>query len=109
MTEASQSERLPNGPGAAAVVAAGLGAVVLGVLAIVADHSAGVKREMIFYRPSGPLSGVSSLAVVVWLLSWIGLDVAWRRRQMPGWVVMAGLGLIAVGFVLMFPPVGDLF
>ena len=90
-------------------MSAGLGAVVLGVLAIAADHSAGVKRDMIFYRPSGPLSGVSTLAVVVWLLSWIGLDVAWRRRQLPGWVVMAGLGLIAVGFVLTFPPVGDLF
>ena len=104
-----QTSRLPNGAGVAGLLSAGLGAFTLAVLAIVADHSPGFKKLMIFYTPTGPLSGVTATAIAVWLLCWIGLDVAWKRREMRSWWIGAGLGLIALSFVLLFPPVGDLF
>jgi hypothetical protein len=100
---------MPNGAGAAAVFAAGLGSLALAVLAIVADHSPMFKRLMMFSTPTGPLSGVTTTAIGVWLLCWIGLDVAWRRRNVHGAILSVGVGLLALSFLLMFPPVGDLF
>ena len=105
----TRASRLPNGSGAAALMAAGLGALALAVLAIAADHSLVLKKMMTFYTPTGPLSGVSTTAIAIWLACWIGLDAVWKRREVPGWWVFVGLGGIAIGFVLMFPPVGDLF
>lgn len=64
---------------------------------------------MIFYTLTGRLSGVTAAAVAAWLVCWIALDTAWKRRSVHGWVVATGLVLIAISFVLMFPPVGDLF
>jgi len=105
----SQPEGLPNGPGAAAVLAMGVGALIMSVLAIIADHSLAFKKMMMFYTPTGPLSGVTTTAVVLWLVSWFALDIAWKRRDVNGRIVGLGLFLLAIGFVLMFPPVGDLF
>lgn len=101
--------RLPNGAGAAALLAAGLGAATLAVLSIVADHVPAIRSAMIFYTPTGPLSGVTTTAVAVWLLCWLLLDLAWKRRSLGHWPILAGLGLLALGFILTFPPLGDLF
>lgn len=105
----SQTVRLPNGAGVAAILASGIGSFVMAVLAILADHSPALKKLMTFYMPTGPLSGVTTTAIVVWLMSWIVLDVAWRKRTVQGGMVPLGLGLLAIGFLLMFPPMGDLF
>ena len=105
----SQRETLPNGSGGAAILAMGIGSLMMAVLAIVADHSPVFKKMMIFYTPTGPLSGVTSTAVAIWLVSWVALDVAWKRRNINENVVRLGLYLLAIGFILMFPPVGDLF
>jgi hypothetical protein len=108
-TEQQNTGRLPNGAGAAALFSAGLGALTLAVVAILADHSAAFKKLMIFYRPTGPLSGVTTVAIGVWLLSWVILNASWKRTEVVGWRIKAGLVLIAISFVLMFPPVGDWF
>jgi hypothetical protein len=100
---------LSNGAGAAALVSAGLGAFIMAVLAILADHLPAFKKLMIFYTPTGPLSGVTTTAVVVWLACSIGLDLVWRRRNVAAWTIYLGLSLLAVSFLLMFPPLGDLF
>ncbi|HEU4634630.1 MAG TPA: hypothetical protein VFS41_00520 [Edaphobacter sp.] len=104
-----QPESLPNGPGAAAVLSMGVGSLSMAVLAIAADHSPAFKKMMIFYTPTGPLSGVTTTAIVVWMVCWIVLDVAWKRQNVSGSMVHVGLYLLAIGFILMFPPVGDLF
>jgi hypothetical protein len=108
-SEQPGSSGLPNGSGAAALFSAGLGAMTLAVVTIIADRSATFKKLMIFYKPTGPLSGVTSLAVVVWLLSWVILNAGWKRKQVGAWVLTVGLALVAISFILMFPPVGDLF
>lgn len=99
-----------NGSGAAALLAAGIGAFFLAVLSVMADHSPALKSHMIFYRPTGPLSGVTSSAILVWLAVWAVLDARWKRRTVTlKSVVTVALVLLALGLVLTFPQVGDLF
>jgi hypothetical protein len=101
--------KLPNGAGSAAILAAGLASFMMAVLAIIADHASTFKKLMIFYTPTGPLSGVTTTAIAIWLLSWVVLDIAWRRRNVNEVIVPAGLCLLTIGFLLMVPLIGDLF
>ncbi|MFP5236957.1 MAG: hypothetical protein ACLGSD_13730 [Acidobacteriota bacterium] len=101
---------LPNGSGAAAIVAAGAGCSLLAVLAIVTDRVPALGRWMSFYKPTGPLSGVTTVAVLAWLGVWLVLDLKWRERALnlrP--VAVAALVLLGLGLLLTFPPVADLF
>ena len=36
---------------------------------------------MNFYNPTGPLSGVTTLAIVLWLACWLILDWRWRKKN----------------------------
>ena len=106
---ATRSER-SNGAGAAAILAAGIGAFLLAVLAILADQSVTIKSMMIFWKPAGPLSGVTTCAIVLWLASWAILDARWRNRS----VALAGISatafvLLILAVLLTFPPIADLF
>jgi hypothetical protein len=97
-----------NGAGAAAVLAAGMGCFGLGLLAVVADKSAAFKSALIFWKPTGPLSGVTATAIIAWLLMWIVLHLWWRRKEValrP--VVSAALALLALALLLTFPPIAD--
>lgn len=104
-TDISQS----SGSGAAAILSVGIGAISLSALAISTDDLPAFKRLMIFYVPTGPLSGVTTTAIGVWLVCWICLGFAWRRRNIGDWSITLGLVLLVVSFVVMIPPVGDLF
>jgi hypothetical protein len=83
--------------------------LALSTLAIVGDRSPGFKKVMTFYTPTGPLSGVTTTAIAVWLVSWLVLDAVMKRREVGRFWVFAGVILLAISFVLMFPPIGDLF
>src|SRR5471030_594869 len=61
---------LPNGPGAAAILAAGVGSLALGVFAFAGDAWPTVKHAFDLWSPTGPLSGVTLAAIVVWLAAW---------------------------------------
>jgi hypothetical protein len=101
---------LTNGPGAAAVLAAGIGCFVLAALAIVADHASAVKKMASFYAPTGPLSGVTTIAVLVWLATWASLHTLWRGRDVASAAVCRfAFVLLALGVLLTFPPIADLF
>jgi hypothetical protein len=107
---AAVSTNVPNGSGAAAVLAAGIGALALAVIAIAADRIAWMKSAMVFYRPTGPLSGVTTSAIFLWLVVWAVLESRWRKKE----VAMRRIGivafaLLALGLLLTFPPVADLF
>lgn len=100
----------PNGGGAAAVLAAGIGSFLLAVFAIVGDQSAFFKKLFLFYRPTGPLSGVTTCAIVVWLLVWLILHRRWQRRMLAmKRVSTAAIILLILGLLLTFPPIADLF
>ncbi|MDR3734844.1 MAG: hypothetical protein P4L10_04820, partial [Acidobacteriaceae bacterium] len=54
------SALVPNGPGAAAILAAGIGSFAVAVLTVAADKSALVKNLLAIYKPTGALSGVTT-------------------------------------------------
>ena len=100
---------LPNGPGAAAILAAGAGSLALGVLAFAGDAAPALKRVFSLWTPSGPLSGVSTGAIAVWLAVWFALHRAWARRDLDLKPVnAAAFAMLAGGLLLTFPPFMDL-
>jgi len=101
---------VPNGPGAAAIVSAAVGCFVLAVVTIVADKTPGIKEALTFYRPTGALSGVSTVAIVVWIATWGVLSWRWKRKSVGmGRVGMVALVLLVLSILLTFPPIADLF
>ncbi len=103
----------PTFPTAAAqrpVLAAGIGSFLLAVFAILGDQSAFFKKLFVFYKPTGPLSGVTTCAIVVWLLVWLILHRRWQWRMLTmRRVSTAALVLLILGLLLTFPPIADLF
>ena len=100
----------PNGSGAAAILAAGIGSAALAILAIAGDKSASIKAGLTFYRPTGVLSGVTTSAILIWLASWGILEWRWHKKTVAaGRVSAIALALLGLGLLLTFPPIGDLF
>lgn len=111
-SSASQSplaSRLPNGPGAAALLSAGIGACMLAILSIAADRLPGFRHWMAFYKPTGALSGVTTSAIFVWLMAWGILELRWRNRNLRmNRIGVAAFVLLILGLLLTFPPLVDL-
>jgi len=108
MQKPSAPQDLPNGPGAAAMLAAGIGATTVGLFSLLRDAFSGIAHFFNFYGPTGPLSGVTTSAVAVWLIAWYVLGTKWREQE----VNLARVGtvafvLLAIGFALTFPPIMD--
>lgn len=100
----------PNGGAVAALVSAGLGCAVLGVLVVLAEASAPFEGLMTFYAPAGSLTGKTTVPVIVWLMAWgllhsrlkdCDLDFA---RGLRLTAVLVGIGLLGT-----FPPFFGLF
>ena len=99
-----------NGPAAAALLAAGIGSLALGLFVILAEASNSVKNALNFYNPVGPLSGKTTVAIVIWILSWMILHSSWKNKQVSfAGVFTASLILIILGLLGTFPPFFDLF
>jgi len=100
---------LPNGQGAAAILAAGIAWFVFGLFDVAGQAWPAVGAAFNIWRPSGPLSGVSTAAIGVWLLAWLLLVVRWRKRDVRlGRINAAAFALLATGLLLTFPPFIDL-
>jgi len=98
-----------NGAAAAAVLAVAIGCFVLGVCALVGDASPAVAHLLNVWNPTGPLSGVTALAIIVWLVAWFLLARAWNGRNLDlGRINLLALALISMGLLLTFPPFMDL-
>jgi hypothetical protein len=100
---------LTNGSGAGAILSAGVGAFALAVLAIAGDKSAHIARSLTFYKPTGPLSGVTTAAILIWLFTSGILEWRWRNKTVrAGRINAAALILLGLSFLLTFPPIADL-
>ncbi|HUO02222.1 MAG TPA: hypothetical protein VMU31_05555 [Rhizomicrobium sp.] len=99
---------MSNGKGAAAILALGIGALVLGIFTLSGDAIPSAARFFNVWNPTGPLSGVTGLTIIVWLIVWWLLARAWGTREVNlsrvNWA--AGLMIVA-GLLLTFPPVMD--
>jgi fumarate reductase subunit D len=94
-----------NGEAAAALVAAGIGCMVLGILVVLATVSTTMETLLTFYAPVGSLSGKTIIALGVWLVAWFALHRAWKdkhldqRKTFTAALIMVGLGVLGT-----FPP-----
>jgi hypothetical protein len=105
----SAGDKIPNGPGAAAILAAGIGSLALGVFALAGDASTAINHFFSFYTPSGALSGVTTTAVIVWLFAWFVLARRWSTETVALTKVnVAAFVMLALGLLLTFPPLMDL-
>ncbi|MCH7230758.1 hypothetical protein L0U85_07820 [Glycomyces sp. L485] len=94
----------PEGPITAAILAVGIGCFALGLLTTLAEANEGVKEFLNFYDPVGPLSGKTTWAVAIWLLTWIVLHLVYRRKKTESRKELAvSLVLIAFGLLGTFP------
>lgn len=103
----------PDGPAAAAMVAAGTGIFALGVFTTLAEASAAFKgflERFDVVDGVGPLAGKTTLAVLVWAVVWGLLAIVWRRQDTNLRRMFAiGLTLGVLGFIGTFPPFFEAF
>lgn len=107
---AEQAETTVDGGAASALVSAGVGSAALGIANVLAAASKAFSSSLAWVVPAGPLSGKTTVAVLVWLLSWAWLNRQWNERRLDfGRVVVWTVILIALGFLGTFPPVFEMF
>ncbi len=102
----------PNGPVAAALLAGGIGAAVLGILTFAnqVDPTSAFSSWLVWYKPVGALAGKSSLAIIAFGLAWLVFGLLWRRKEMRiGRIAVISFILLAVGLIGTFPPFWLLF
>jgi hypothetical protein len=94
----------PEGPVSAAIIAAGIGALALGIFTTLSEMSEGVRDFLNFYDPVGPLSGKTTYAVVVWLISWVVLHIMYKDKAVESRKALTvALVLVALGVLGTFP------
>lgn len=102
--ELAEYAEKPEGPVAAAILAAGVGALALGVLTTVAEASEGFKEFLTFSEPVGPLSGKTIGAVLIWLVAWVALHLMYRNKAVESRKALTiSLVLIGLGVLGTFP------
>ena len=99
---------VPNGAALAAFLAAGIGALGLGLVVFL--NELGVFEVPALYGPAGGVTGRTAAGGVIWLVAWVALHNRWKDRRMESSGTFGlSLILIALGFVLCLPPVWHLF
>jgi hypothetical protein len=120
----SQIDTKPNGPVAAAFLAAGIASFVMGIGVILGVASATIKdaigvdfnaflqfdKNFGLGSGVGPMSGKLGLAVIAFVVSWVVLHL-WLRGKEVNFrsFFIASLVLVGLGFALTFPPIFLLF
>jgi hypothetical protein len=100
----------PDGPLSAVLLAAGIGAVSLGLFTTLAEASADVKDFLQLDDGVGPLSGKTVFATALFLVSWAVLTPLLAKRDgMLRTATIAFAALTVLGFILTFPPVFQAF
>lgn len=97
-----------DGPGAAVMLAAGIGIFVLGLFTVLSEASSGIHDflgSMAGDSNVGPLAGKTILASIAFFGSWAGFGFAWKNKDIDikkmFWI---GLVLGTLGALGTFPP-----
>jgi hypothetical protein len=99
-----------DGPPAASLIAAGIGAVTLGLFVTLAEASTGMKDWLQWSDRVGPLSGKTILAAAAYFGSFLILGLWWRDRSFAlKTILLAAAVLVAVGLLFTFPPIFQAF
>lgn len=108
--QSKQQKTLTNGLAAAAMLAAGLACLTLGLLTTLVAAFPFLATVLQWYHPAGALSGTSTLTVVAWLISWFILAQLWQHKQVHFTkTAVVTLVLIVLGLAGTFPPFLGLF
>ncbi len=100
----------PNGPALAAILAAAIGVLVLGLLTTLAAANTDIADFLNLKDRVGPLSGKTVFSVAAYLVAWLVLTpVLWKRNLPFGSSMLVAAALIVAGFVGTFPKFYDLF
>jgi hypothetical protein len=109
-SEPAQGPARIDGPPAASLIAAGVGAVVLGLFVTLAEASTDVNDWLQWNDRVGPLSGKTILAAIAYFGSFLVLGLWWRGRSFAlRTIVIVVCVLIALGLLFTFPPVFQAF
>ena len=90
----------------AAMIASGIGSLVLGITIILAEVNANIQTFLIWHSGAGPLSGKTSISVIAFVVGWIVLHYVFKRKAVSlttSFVIT--LILLVLGLLLTFPPV----
>ena len=110
-TSASGSAPQERGFGfaAATLIGGGLGVAFYGVLTFVSERWVTTQPGFTLSKDVGPLSGKTLYGVIGWLVAWAVLALILRRRNVSEKFTYWTTGiLVAIGFLLTFPPVWKL-
>ena len=100
----------PPGPAAAALLAVGIGSLVLAVLVIAAEASESFAQSLAYSDRVGPLSGKTIWSIVAFLGSWAVLAVSIGRRDVDlRRVAMITAVMVGLALVGTFSPFFQLF
>ena len=106
----------PNGPVAAAFIAAGFACFVLGLIVVLNEAGILTGAVLDFSKNYGigsgvgPLSGKVILSTIAFLISWGVLGYLWRGKEVNfGRAFAVAAGFLVLGFLLTFPPVFEIF
>ncbi len=100
----SAQPTVKNGPAAAALLAGGIAAVIYGILIILSERVSAIANMLNWYNPSGPLSGTTSLIVILWLVLWVILGNLWKDKEVNFQsTATTALILLVIGFLLTLP------
>jgi hypothetical protein len=99
---------IANGAAAAAILSAGVGCFSVSLFGVLGDAFPAVAHFFNFYQPTGPLSGVTTTAILVWLILWAVLTRCWQGRSLSlGKINSLAFLFLLAGLLLSFPPLGD--
>lgn len=102
--------RKPLGTAAAALLAAGVGVFVTGLMTTLAEVSPGLRSSLNWWNPAGPLTGKTGVGVILWLVAWVILHAAYKNSEVDfGRAMRWAWILILLGFLGTFPPFFEAF
>ena len=104
-----------HGPAVAAMLSVGIGALLMAIVVGVSDANKAFEGNVIhplgkLWVPGaagiGPYSGKFTVFLLGWLLSWAGLSIAWKKKDLDlsRWTLIS-LVLIGVAILLVWPPI----
>jgi hypothetical protein len=103
-TSGAVGESRIEGVAAAALLAAGSGAFVLGLLTTLAEASTGIADFLQFNDRVGPLSGKTIIAAAAYFGALLVFSLLFRGRRLAlGPVLIAAVVLLVLGLVGTFP------
>lgn len=103
----------PDGPGAAAMLAAGIGIFILGLFTTLNEASEGINDFLDGFGGEtgvGPLAGKVIMASFAFFLSWLVFGFIWKDKEVDiKKIFWTGLAFGIGGAILTFPPVFEAF